>query len=448
MPVQVTVNNPLTASQAELVAKLGSMKSLLSLPKVKFNNVPKDKQISLFEYLLRVLELMGITPRFLFEVFISKVFDEVFITKQILTTFAAMSAKKGKNNAQFTTETGLDKKGKADLEKKNYEFLNSQIGSQVEGFFKALKLKIAKDLATMIFGSSGDLVTDAYMSTPVNYGGTTYDTNLNDLKRQSVCGAQLFSLTNNPSISEADLEYNRIQLLKELDQGGSTYTVSCQGVSVSLPQNPKFMFEGGGPQTVSGPTVFNPEKMINTMITDVGNQVQKANDSKNAGSASDSFATDLVQKIIQYAPALVKPVFNFVFEIMEQVEPASTDQANYYGYTKNSMLSSPCQILADPGNNEDKEMNKNFCNLLLKALLGILLQFLIKQIKKLAAAYFAKKGLEKLKRKQLKITLRFKIFNKAKDKAGKASKAKTMYNTIKPILSTSTTLLGAQVEIS
>ena len=60
MAFKTQQNAPLTDSQKEVTAKIGSMKSLLSLPFRRNKNIPKNQQISTFDYLLKILRVFDI----------------------------------------------------------------------------------------------------------------------------------------------------------------------------------------------------------------------------------------------------------------------------------------------------------------------------------------------------------------------------------------------------
>ena len=428
MAIDISINTPLTEAQSELVGKIGSMKTLLALPKLNFTTIPRANQMSLFDYLLKILEVLGVNPTFLFDVFIEKIVDETVMIEKILGVFATMSAKKGKNLQNQTTTPNPNQSLRKTIEKENYEYLQTKIGAEMRSFFKVMKMKIVKDLTMMIFGESTNPATNAYMSLPVTYNSVPVNQGNTEFTKEAVCGAELFSLSNNPSVKNEDLEYNRIQLLQKMKKGEVKYKVSCQNIEITLPENPQMIFEGGGPNIVPGtPTpTQTPAQSIKMLITHVGNQVQNKNEEKNANSVSATFSKNFVEKIIQYAPTIFRPIFDYVFAYLPIADPSILDVqggvSGYYGYDKSTMLSSCCDILNEPANEEKKEMAYNLCNVLLKILLGILLQFIIKKIKDLAVQYFARKALEKLKRKQEKLTMRFKIVNQIKDAADTAKK--------------------------
>lgn len=69
MALKIPVSSPLTDAQSELTSKIGSMKSLLSLPIDAHLNIPKSQQISTMDYLLKVMRALGIDPEIIFNLF-------------------------------------------------------------------------------------------------------------------------------------------------------------------------------------------------------------------------------------------------------------------------------------------------------------------------------------------------------------------------------------------
>ena len=59
MPYKIPIEPALTDTQAQLTAKLGAMKSLLALPSLSQNNLPKNQQLSVYNYCLKVFKAIG-----------------------------------------------------------------------------------------------------------------------------------------------------------------------------------------------------------------------------------------------------------------------------------------------------------------------------------------------------------------------------------------------------
>ena len=97
MAISVPINAPLTDSQAELTAKIGSMKSLLALPTIKKRNIPKENQMSTYDYLIKILDVMGLTPEIIFNAFLTKVFDQTgtFLEEKVLGAIADSIGQQG-----------------------------------------------------------------------------------------------------------------------------------------------------------------------------------------------------------------------------------------------------------------------------------------------------------------------------------------------------------------
>ncbi len=98
MALKIPVSSPLTDAQSELTSKIGSMKSLLSLPIDAHLNIPKSQQISTMDYLLKVMRALGIDPEIIFNLFLDKVFSETgeLLDEKVITAVADSIGQKGR----------------------------------------------------------------------------------------------------------------------------------------------------------------------------------------------------------------------------------------------------------------------------------------------------------------------------------------------------------------
>jgi hypothetical protein len=111
MALKIPISSPLTDAQSELTSKIGSMKSLLSLP-IDINlNIPKSQQISTFDYLIKVMRALGVEPEIIFNLFLDKVFSETgtFLDEKVIIAVADSIGQKGRqlpnvNNPAATQE--------------------------------------------------------------------------------------------------------------------------------------------------------------------------------------------------------------------------------------------------------------------------------------------------------------------------------------------------------
>jgi hypothetical protein len=161
----------------------------------------------------------------------------------------------------------------------------------------------------------------------------------------------------------------------------------------------------------------------------VSNQVQRINNEKSAEKGGKAFSQIMAESLLSYISILVQPYFTNVFSILNStVNPPQPFQ-------QQSFIFSNCDINNDPDNEEKKEFAKSIMNALLKDLLKLLLVYGIKYFKRFVRNYFAKKALEKQKRKLAKATLKFdQIFSKLSDAATKAEKYQAALSVLIDIL--------------
>ncbi len=406
MPLQLPITQPLTKTQAELTSKIGSMKNLLSLPFQLDFNIPKGQQVSTFDYLLKIFAVLGISPQFIFNAFLSKIFSltENFLEEKVIFAIADAIGQKGTDLSANSTNINATSTQKDQFKQNNRTYL---IGLVPNNFLQTAKQQIAKDLTIMIFGprTGPSLILNP---DPVQVGR---------LITQAVCGEKLYSVSNDYFEREEDLEYNRVGLRKQLEEGQVTFEISCQTVKIKLPENPAFFFEGGGQFTQAGNVPPTPDQSLITLTQYVSNQVQNINNESNANSAGKSFLQILIEKLIGYIPTLVSSFLGPIFSVVNSVPVGATLNQNNVSY-------SACDILDDPGNVEKKEFSYSLCNALLKELLMLLLLFIIKEFTKLVTNYFKRTALEKAERRAEKLKLKFSIFfNALGEAAATASKA-------------------------
>lgn len=392
MPLDLPINAPLTDAQGELTAKIGSMKSLLALPSIRKKNIPKAQQMSTYDYLLKILEAMGLTPEIVFNAFLSKIFNEAgVLEKKVLDAIADSIGQQGIQLSPY-----INNPNPTDAQRKSYKSVNKSFINGLfpnANFLQTVKQKIAKDLVVMIFGPKQTTPTS------LNTNQAAVDT----LITNAVCGEGLFSLSNPPIIRNEDIEFNRIKLKSQLEKGEVVYEISCQDVKIKLPADPGFIFNGGGTFTVPAGAV-SPAQSLSFTVQYVNNQVQRINNETNANKGGKKFFQILIEKLLSFISILVQPYLTNVFTVINSaLLPAQ--QLNMANFVFDN-----CAISNDPENNSKKEFAKSLFNALLKDLLKLLLLFLIKKFKKLVLNYFARTALEKQKRKLEKAKMKFDIF--------------------------------------
>ncbi len=402
MAFRTPVSSSLTDAQSELTSKLGSMKGLLALPFKKLKNIPKDKQMSTFDYLLMILNLLGIPPEAIFRLFIEKVFNvaDSFLEDTVLKAVADSADKKG---VKFSSSQD------------NYSYLLGLKSLIPATTVQTLKQRMAHELTIMIFGPR-----DNKMAT--NLGISV--TRVNQLIDQAVCASNFFTISNATQLRDEDVEFNRIKLRQQLEKGEVVYEISCQDVKIKLPEDPGFIFGPGGTQVIQGSSV-SPAQSMSYLVQYVANQTQNINNQNNANSGGKTFWQILIEKLFNYITTLTIPYVGAIFSVLN----TSTGQ----NYVVSDYAPSPCDMSRnDPP--EKKEFSRSLVNALLKELLAGLLLVVIREFKKLIKNYFARTAQEKIRRKTEKIRLKFKIFSGVSDKATKATKFKTALNSLSSII--------------
>jgi len=425
MALNIPLNAPLTETQAELTAKIGSMKSLLALPFNKNRNIPKDKQISTFDYLLKILRVMGIDPKFLFQVFLERILNNEgkVLAEKILKAVAKTLAKKGRKLGEQGTTSPMTESKIKEYSDSNYLYLNnSSAGSSFKNAIAGSTKLIAKKLTFMIFGPGNPQSNIA----KILVGNDANE--INRLSQETVCCSNLFNVSNNPYERNEDLEYNRIKTLQGIKEGNVSFKITCQGVEVSLPERPEAIFGDPIPGVVQSKPI-TPAESLNLVINHVENQTQRANNEKNAASAGKSFAQTMVEKLFSYIVPIIQPFLVLLFDGPGGISSMTG------GVGLNSVYFSGCDMMNDPDNEEKKSFASILINLLLKLLLSILLLYVIKEFKRLIKNYFARTAVEKFKRKQEKIKLRFRLFSKVSDKSKSVPKFRAASESLSGILS-------------
>lgn len=413
------VGPALTDVQGELTAKIGSMKSLLALPNVKKPNIPKEQQISAFDYLLRVLNALGIDPQVVFNAFLSKVFDETgtFLEEKVIFALADSFGEKGIQLSPYVNNAGATKEQKKIYKESNKQYLLNIIPNT---FLQVVKQKISKDLMIMVFGPK-----DGPAAQALNPSASERD----KLISNAVCGLGIFAISNEPQLKNSDLEYTRIKRRQELEKGEVIFEISCQDIKIKLPEDPSYIFQGGGVNSVGSTLPPTPYQSIIFTNQYVNNQFQRINNESNANKGGKSFLQILIEFLLSYISVLVQPYLPNVFTIINaQVNPSTPFQAADFAFDN-------CAINDDPSNSEKKEFARSLMNALLKDLIKLLLVYGIKYFKRFVKNYFAKKALERQKRKLQKQTLKYEqVLSKVQDTQDKIQKYQAALSVLTDVL--------------
>lgn len=416
MAIDLPISNPLTDAQGELTAKIGSMKSLLALPNIRKRNIPKANQISTYDYLLKILSAMGLNPEVIFNAFLNKVFDQAgtFLEDKVLDAIADSIGEQGIRLSPYINNPTATDTEKKLYKQENKTYIHNLIPNT---FLQTVKQKIAKDLLVMIFGQP-NTNPNSLNTNPAEVG---------TFIKNAVCGEGLFSLSNEPIVRNQDIEFNKIALKKQLEKGEVVYEISCQDVKIKLPEDPGFIFNGGGTFT-SPSAVVSPAQSLNFMVQYVNNQVQRINNESNANKGGKKFFQILIEKILSFMSVLVQPYLPSLFTTINSTLAPSQQ------LSMSNFIYDNCAIANDPQNNAKKEFAKSLFNALLKELLKLLLLFVIRKFKQMVANYFARTALEKQRRKLEKAKMKFKVFSQVADTADKIQKYQAALSTLNSVL--------------
>lgn len=387
------------------------MKSLLSLPIDTHLNIPKSQQISTFDYLLKVMRAMGVDPELIFNLFLDKVFNQAgtFLEENVINAAADAIGQKG-IELPFTNNPTATQAQKDDYKLNNRAYLTGLVPTN---FLQVEKQQMAKNLTLMIFGPK-----DGPAATTLNSNASER----NRLFEDAICGENLFSLSSDPIVLQQDVEYNRIALRKQLEAGQVIFEVSCQDVKVTLPQNPTYIFEGGGQFTASSTVPPTPAQSLNILVQHVKNQGQRINNEENSNSIGKSFYEIMMTKFFNYISSLVFPFLGPIFTVVSSTPAGAGLSSSNVAYSNCDIMNTSNDTSQDPA--EKQEFFRSLVNALLKELLRMLLVFVIKEFKRLVANYFARTAIEKQKRRADKIKQKFAIFNKAGEAIEIANKAR------------------------
>jgi len=426
MALQVPVSSPLTDSQAELTSKIGSMKSLLALPIDIHLTIPKDKQISTFDYLLKVLRALGIEPELIFNIFLDKVFDAAgnFLEDKVIAAIADSIGQKGRDLANGINNPSATQKEKDGYKKNNLAYIVGLLPGPT--FTQAIKQQIAKNLTLMIFGPKDGPAATVLNSDPLER---------ERLIKESVCGINLFSLSSDPVVRQEDVEYNRVKLKQQLEKGEVVFEVSCQHVKVILPADPGYIFGEGGLFTASSTLPPTPSQSLNILVQHVKNTGQRINNEENSNSIGHSFFEIMIGKLLNYISSLVFPFLGPIFAAVNTSSVGGDLNPSNVAYSNCDIMNTANDSSQNP--EEKQEFLRSLANALLKELLRFLLVFAIKEFKKLIANYFTRTAIERQKRKSAKIKQKFGIFESAGaalETAGKAKKYAVAAATLATIL--------------
>jgi hypothetical protein len=427
----------------------------------------------MFDYLMKVLRAMGIDPQILLTAFLNELFTTDKLVELILRGTAQLctSRKEKLGDAPFNMPTGdLNKEDKKTLTTINYNYLNSNafIKTPLTMVIDVLKTRIIQELMILIFGKP--------KKPEAAYGpdGLANDENrLNDLLDESVCGGnQIFSISSPASVNYGDLEYNRLQKLEQVKNGNLSFQITCQGVQISLPDDPTYLFRTV-PPGFQGSEPVPPQEAIENVIKLVSNQIQKGSaggsDQSNAATGAKSFTQKLLETLISSITCLLSSFFvGFIGAIPGEAQGLAPEAFDMLkegllnkipgGLFKNTtdpftgkrvgdfVPATSCEIANgyNKDNLDDSQKKKTtlmtiLCNLILNMLIGFILSYVLEKVKNMIKRYIAKRAQERASRKAEKIKNQYatSLAGKQGVKAEKSARQFKLIKKIKPALSPS-----------
>lgn len=255
----------------------------------------------------------------------------------------------------------------------------------------------------------------------------------NILLNSAACGEKMFSVYNNPSVTEAELEFNRIKLKEQLEKGKIELVISCQKIQISLPENylQEFDLEDSETIGISEQDRVNPANSFLLMQNFVQNEIQNQRSTEDPSSVRRSFLQIIVDKITQYLGIAfvtnpqMSQVMNFInFELSKSGQtPLSARE----------LCSSPCEIVNACKSNNKEEFEKKsafndvLSNSLLALVLSLMLPKIIRESKLIIRGYFAEKAKEKIAKLRMRQQKRFEQFNDVNSNLDKATQYKKSF---------------------
>lgn len=411
MPFKTPINSTLTESQGKALAKLSSVNTFLTAPPKLFQNLSKEQQISTFDFSGRALDnLVGNNvSEIILQQFLGKIFDPVGPDKTLLEEMVVKSIAESLDAKEKQISSGQT----------NEEWL-------MQFVLPALtigKRLLAKQIITMMFGPKELMHEDPIIQ--------------EKLLESAACGEKLFSVTNNPSISGKELEFNRVKLREELKNGGVNLTISCQKIVINLPENFVEQFNLQSSETIglSEEQRPNPATSFILLSNFVQSEVRSQRTEEDASSAKRGFFHILIDKIMSYVNVAlsVDPAMTGVFDLINNGLKSNGQQTE----TPSSIMSNPCEIsdTCDSGDeaafNEKAAFSKNLINSLYALVVSMLVKKLISEARRRVKQVLAEKAREKALSLLARQKQKFKFLNEATEKTTKAQQFASNLSSVK-----------------
>lgn len=429
----------LSPEQSSILGKLKAYSNYASLLPRLDSYIPKDRQISLFDFMKLIFSALGNRDLFdsLLRQFLNSIFNPAtnLLEKKVIYALATAFDKQNKILSNETLPNGKFKySSDGGLNPSNQIFLETE----VLPYFNLAKDTLLAELMALIFGPTTNI--QKFNPTFTSTQAAEY----------AACGGSLYTISNLPNQGVGDIEYNRAQLLQQITNGGIVFEISCQQLVIKLPEAYTETLFPGGVSVVPGNgsgSNFNSDTTIQLLENYVQNEVARQNIPDNQSSASKTFRENFIQKLLNLITFTIMKQLTVVFDRIEKVGSpveisngpltnAVIDVATFYSTNavsgalnqftiapvsrtdlENSIKTSPCDVYnagmqLKTGQNNNTEANqyiifaKTLINAILGILLSILIRRLIKEVKSLLAKVIAKKSIDlaiRLAKKRLAI---------------------------------------------
>ena len=398
MAYKSPINAPLTENQARAISKLSAVNTFLSATKKTDKNVPKNQQISTYDFLLQMaISIIG-PP--IVDVLLKTFFNKVFnaadqkLEKIVIT---AIAKSLDKNEKQISNSQSNE----------DWLFAN------VLPTFKLAKNLLAAQIIAMIFGPKQKM--EEYLNrTSEGWSAEMLTLKKNKILESAVCANRLFSLANNIDDTQGNIEYNQVELKKQLEQGNVEFIISCQNVKVKLPDDTDAILGTN--------TVINPADMFTNLSNYVSGEIQRQNSEENANAVNKSFLQTVNEKMFNLMPETIGYQLNNVVNTI--------NNNSNLALTIEDITSYPCEIVgvcyeSDSENYKRKTaFSSHIMNTLYALLITILFREITNRIKKILKQAIAERARRRRERVIEKQRQRFSFLNKAGESLSKATKFK------------------------
>lgn len=417
MAFKSPVISPLNENQERLLAQLGSLKNILTLPVKKQLRIAADKQISSFEYLLKIAETT-----------VGKAFIDILVKKFIDTIFDPNNDKLERIILR-SIAVSLDKQNKrisSNPNISNDKWLIDNALPALHLLFQEVKVLIVKQLIAMIFGPKNKMTYPTIQQAP-----NTITPNTDDVLNNVLAADSMFSLSTAEGNEYGDMEYNVVQLRQQLEKGIVQFTISCQDIKIKLPDNFDQEVDsilngivnslpGVTGQPTTG-TIRNPTIAFDFINNHVANELQRINSQENVNAIRKSWLQILLEKLLNLLIISITP---FLLGLLNKINSENPT----LNLTIIGIISSPFELKnlerSDPQQFDSKSVfMKTFLNAMYALLLSIILKALIKEIKKLIKNALAKKAAIRLQSKLKRLQKIRQGLNSTQQKIEKAARA-------------------------